>query len=164
MVSSHSVVARDSGRHAFGRSACSTKLAYSRCRSSSARAVRPALEASARHSACQQSPLKASAPCSQGACHAGETASFGRAGLAVQASVSEHFTRRPVSKHLRPQSSMPVQFRTSPSASAAQHVCRSLGAQGRRTSVPVSSSKQERIGSQQTPNHSFKRTCLRQSA
>ena len=174
MVSSHSAIGPSSGCRAFEGSSCFAELAYSsatlalssHCPSRSTRAVRPAsLAASARHSACHRPPLKAGAPRSQAwARHASETASFGRAGLAVQASVSEHFTRRPVSKHLRPQSSMPVQFRTSPSASAAQHVCRSLGAQGRRTSVPVSSSKQERIGSQQTPNHSFKRTCLRQSA
>ena len=95
---------------------------------------------------------------------ANRVASFGHAGLAVQAPIFGHFMRLPVSQRLKPQSSMFERFCTSPFASVAQHVCRSLGTQGRRISVPISSSKQERAGSQQTPNPSFKRTCLRQAA
>jgi hypothetical protein len=152
---------------------CFAKLAYSRaslalsprCRARSARAVRPAsLAASARYSLCRQSPVKVSAirlglgmpreqdrwlrPCK-----------FGRSG-----SVSRQFTQFPVSQRLKPQSSMPERFCTSPFASAAQRICRSLGSQGRCTSSRVSSSKQERVGSQQPPNPSFKRTRLRRSA
>jgi len=76
----------------------------------------------------------------------------------------EHFRRLPISQRLKPQSSMPERFCISPFASAAQHICRPLSAQGRRTFAPISSSKQERAGSPQTPNPSFKRTCLRQAA
>jgi len=173
MVSSHSAIGPSSGCRAFESSSCFAELAYSsatlalspHCPSRSARAVRPAsLAASARHSVCHQSLLKAGAPRSQGACHASETASFGRAGLAVQASFSEHFMRPPVSQRLKPQSCMSERFCTYPLFSSARRICHSLSTQGRRASVRASPSKQEPVGSQQTPNPSFKRTCLRQAA
>ena len=88
-------------------------------------------------------------------CHASKTVGFVHAGLAVQAPISEHFMHPPASQPLKPQSSMPERFCTSPFASAAQHICRSLGSQGRRTSSRFSSSKQERVGSQQPPNPSL---------
>jgi len=69
-----------------------------------------------------------------------------------------------ISQRLKPQSSMPERFCISPFASAAQRVCHLLGSQGRCTSSRVSLLKQERVGSQQPPNPSFKRTCLRQAA
>jgi len=74
MVSSHSAIGPSSGCRAFEGSSCFAELAYlgatlalsPHCPSLSARAVRPAsLAASARHSVCQQSPLKAGAPRSQ---------------------------------------------------------------------------------------------------
>ena len=95
---------------------------------------------------------------------AGKMASFGHAGLAVQAPVFEHFMRLPVPQRLKPQSSMFERFCTSPLASVAQRVCRSLRTRGWRASSRVSSSKQEQVGSYQPPNPSFKRTCLRQAA
>ena len=79
-------------------------------------------------------------------------------------SSAEHFMHLPTSQPLKPQSSMPERFCISPFAPAAQHIYRSLGSQGRRTSSRFSSSKQERVGSQQPPNPSFKRTRLRRSA
>jgi len=94
----------------------------------------------------------------------GQNAGFGHAGLAVQAPISEHFMHLPASQPLKPQSSMHERFCTSSFASAAQQVCRSLGSQGQGRSSRSSSSKQERVGSQQPPNHSFKRTRLRRSA
>jgi len=173
MVSSYKVVNPSLGYRAFVELACFAKLAYShtslalspRCRPRSARAVRPAsLAASARYSVCRRSPVKVGAvqpgsgmpreqdrwlrPCR-----------FGRSG-----SVSRHFTLLPVSQRLKPQSSMPERFCTSPFTSAGQRVYRSLGSQGRRASSRASSSKQGRVGSQQPPNHSFKRTRLRRSA
>ena len=173
MVSSYKVVNSSLGYRTFAAAPRFAKLAYShatlalspRCRSWSAWAVRPAsLAASARPSVCHQSPVKVGAvqpnpgmpreqdrwlhPCN-----------FGRSG-----SVSRHSTQLPVSQRLKPQSSMSERFCTSSFASAAQRVCCSLGSQGRHTSSRISSSKQGRVGSQQPPNHSFKRTCLRQSA
>ena len=168
MVSSYTVVNPSSACRAFAVAPCFAKLTYSHaalalpppCRSRSVRAVRPAsLAASARHSICQQSPLKAGAPCRHAwASHASETASFGHAGLAVQAPVLKHLARLPVSQRLKPQSSMIERFCTSHFSSATQRVCRSLSARGRRTPSRVSLLKQERVGSQQTPNPSFKRT------
>jgi len=76
----------------------------------------------------------------------------------------EHFRRLPIPQRLKPQSSMPERFCINPFASTAQRVCRSLGTRGQRASVCTSSSKKERVGSYQTPNHSFKRTRLRRSA
>jgi len=95
---------------------------------------------------------------------ANRLASFGHTGLAVHAPIFEHSMRLPVSQRLKPQSSTPVRFCSSPFASAAQHICRSLRTQGRRASSCVSPSKQECVSSQQTPNPSFKRTRLRRSA
>ena len=174
MASSYKVVNPSLGCRTFAAASCFAKLVYSRaslalslrCRSRSARAVRPAsLAASARHSACHLSPLKAGAPRGQAwARHASETASFGHAGLAAQAPVFKHLARLPVSQRLKPQSSMPARFCSVPSASAAQPICRSLRTQGLRASAHASPSKQEPVGSHQPPNHSFKRTCLRQSA
>jgi len=173
MVSSYTVVNPSLGCCALAGSPRFAKLAYShatfalsqRCRSRSARAVRPAsLAASARYSVCRRSPVKVGAvrlglgmlreqdrwlrPCR-----------FGRSG-----SVSRHFTLLPVSQRLKPKSSMPERFCISPFAPAAQRVCHLLGSQGRCTSSHVSSLKQERVGSQQPPNPSFKRTRLRRSA
>ena len=45
---------------------------------------------------------------------ASQVEGFGRAGLAVQASLSERFMRPPVSQRLKPQSSMPERFCISP--------------------------------------------------
>ena len=84
--------------------------------------------------------------------------------FARSGSVSRHFTLLPVSQRLKPKSSMPERFCISPFAPAAQRVCHLLGSQGRCTSSHVSSLKQERVGSQQPPNPSFKRTRLRRSA
>jgi len=174
MVSSYKVVNPSLGYRAFVESACFAKLAYShatlalspRCRSRSAWAVRPAsLAVSARYSVCRQALPKVRALCGQArACHASKIAGFGHAGLAVQAPNFEHFIQLPVSQRLKPQSSMPERFCTSPFASLPQRVCRSLGSQGRHTSSRLVSSKQERVGSQQPPNPSFKRTRLRRSA
>jgi len=174
MVSSYKVFTLSFGRDAFAMTPCFAKLAYSRaslalsprCQARSARAVRPAsLAVSAPHPVCRQSPLRAGAPFSQDwACHASKTTSFGRAGLAVQASLSEHFMRLPVSQRLKPQSRMPARFCSGPFASAAQRICRSLRTQGWRASTHASPSKQEHVGSHQPPNHSFKRTGLRPAA
>jgi len=174
MVSSYKVVNPSFGCRAFATSSCFAKLAHSRatlalsphCRSRSARAVRPApLAVSARHSLCHQSLVKAGASRTQAwACHTSKSTAFGHAGLAVEIPVWEHFTPLPVSQRLKPQLSMPARFCTSPFASAAQHICRSLGSRGRRASVRISPLKQEHVGSRQPPNPSFKRTCLRQAA
>jgi len=174
MVSSYKVVNPSLGYRTFAATPCLEKLAHShanlalspRSRSRSAWAVRPAsLAASARPSVRRQALAKVRALCSQAwACHAGKIAGFGHAGMAVQARISEHFIQLPVSRRLKPQSSMPERFCTSPFASATQRVCSSLGTQSRRASSRVSSSKQERVGSQQPPNPSFKRTRLRRSA
>jgi len=174
MVSSYKVINPSLGCRTFAAAPRFAKLACSgaslalspRCQPRSVRAVRPAsLAASARPSVRRQALAKVRALCSQAwACHAGKIAGFGHAGLAVQARISEHFMQLPVSRRLKPQSSMPERFCTSPFASATQRVCRSLGTQSRRASSRVPSSKQERIGSQQPPNPSFKRTRLRRSA
>ena len=174
MVSSYKVVNPSLGSRTFAAAPRFAKLAYPhaslalspRCRSRSAWAVRPAsLAASARPSVRRQALVKVRALCSQAwVCQAGKIAGFGHAGLAVQTRISEHFMQLPVSQRLKPQSSMPVRFCTSPFASVAQRVCRSLGSQGRHTSSRVSSSKQELVSSQQPPNPSFKRTRLRRSA
>jgi len=159
MVSSHSVLAHSSGCHAFGQSSCSAKLAYSRatlalsprCWATAERAVRPApLAVSARHSVCHQSLVKVGAPCIQAwACQPCKTASFGHAGPAVPASVSEHLMRLPVSQRLQPQCSvMQTHSNAKLSASATR----------------VSASKAKRCVALQTPNPSFKRTCLRHAA
>jgi len=174
MVSSYTVINPSSACRAFATPSCFAKLAYShatlalpsRCRSQSARAVRPAsLAASTRQPSCRQSLVK--------------VWRVGQAGLgvsrkrdhrlrprvfSVQAPISDHFMQLPVSQRLEPQSSMPERFCTSPFSSAAQRVCRSLGSQGWRASAHVSSSRRERVGSQQPPNPSFKRTRLRRSA
>jgi len=173
MVSSYKVVNPSLGHRTVAAAPCFTKLAYShatfalspRCRSRSAWAVRPAsLAASARYSLCHQSPVKVGAvqpglgmPCEQDRWL--RPCRFGRSG-----SVSRHFTQLSVSPHLKPQSSIPERFRASPFASAAQRVCHLLGSQDRCASSRVASSKQERVGSQQPPNPSFKRTRLRRSA
>jgi len=159
MVSSHSALAHSSGCHAFAESACSAKLAYSRatlalssrCRSRAARAVRPApLAASARHSVCHQSLVKVGALCSQAwACQPCKTASFGHAGLAFPASVSEHFMRLPVSQRLQPQC---IVMQTHSNAKLSASTAR------------ASESKAKRCIALQTPNPSFKRTCLRHAA
>ena len=173
MVSSYKVVNPSLGSRTFAAAPRFAKLAYPhaslalspRCRSRSAWAVRPAsLAASAPYSVCRQSPVKV------GAAQPGLDMSreqdrwlrprrFGRSG-----SVSRHFTQLSVSPHLKPQSSIPERFRASPFASAAQRVCHLLGSQDRCASSRVASSKQERVGSQQPPNPSFKRTRLRRSA
>jgi len=160
MVSSSSMVVRASfGRRVFARSPRFAKLAYSqttlalspRCQSRSPRAVRPAsLAASARHSVCHQSLIKVGALCNQAwACQPCKTASFGHAGLAVPASVAEHFMHLPVSQRLQPQCVvMPTHSNAKLSASAAS----------------FSASTAKRCIALQTPNPSFKRTCLRQAA
>jgi len=95
---------------------------------------------------------------------ASKVAWFGHEVLAFQAAAFEHFTSLPVSQRLKPQLSMSERFCISPSSLAAPCICRSLRTRGRRASVRVSPSKQEQVGSHQPPNHSFKRTCLRQAA
>jgi hypothetical protein len=168
MVSSHSVIARSSEFPCFRMLTllCRARLLARYSWSRSVRAVRPASQAvSARHLVCHQSPVKIGAPRRQAwAIHPSENAGFGHAGLALQSSGSENFMRLPVSQRLKPQLSMPARFCTHPFASAAQRVCRSLSTQGRRASVRISSAKQERVGSHQPPNPSFKRTCLRHAA
>jgi hypothetical protein len=96
--------------------------------------------------------------------HANQVAGFGQEVWAAHAAVSERFTALPVSQRLKPQSSMLARFCISPFASAAQRVCRSTGTQDRRASARVLSSRQERVGSHQPPNPSFKRTYLRHAA
>jgi len=96
--------------------------------------------------------------------HRGERFRHCHAGLPWSALSATPFTQVPVSQRLKPQSSMPKRFRTSPFASAAQRIYRSLSAQGRRTSSSVSPSRQEHAGSHQPPNPSFKRTRLRRAA
>ena len=138
----------------------------SSCRSNSARAVRPAsLAASARPSSCHQSLLTVTAPCIQAwACQASKTTSFSHEILPFKRRSLSTSCELPVSQRLKPQSSMPARFCTSPLASARAASLPFVGAQSRRTSLRVSPSKQERVGSQQTPNPSFKRTRLRRSA
>jgi hypothetical protein len=173
MVSLYKAVNPSLSRGAFATTSCFAKLAYShaslalsqRCRSRSARAVRPAsLAASARLSVCRQPLVKAHASCSQ-ACHARKAAGFGDAGLAVQASVSEHFTPLPVSQRLKPQCVvMHLQScLVSPKhpLSRRVQVARALSS---RHAPEISSSKQEPRLLLQPPNPSFKRTRLRRSA
>ena len=155
MVSSHLVPARSSGCHAFGQSSCSAELDYSRatlalssrCRSRSARAVRPtSLAASARHSVCHQSLVKVGASGSQAwARHASKTTGFSRTGLAVQAPLSEHFMRLPVSQRLKPKC---IVMQTHSNAKLSARA------------VKASASKAQRCVALQTPNPSFKRTGL----
>jgi hypothetical protein len=96
--------------------------------------------------------------------HRGERSYHCYASLPWSARPAALFIQVPVPQRLEPQSSMPERFCTSPFASAAQRICHSLSTQGQRTSLRVSSSKQERVGSHQPPNPSFKRTCLRHAA
>ena len=95
---------------------------------------------------------------------ASQVAGFGHEVWAFHAAISERFTWLPASQRLKPQSSMSARFCTGPFASAAKRVCLSLHTQGRRSAMCVSPSKQERLGSHQPPNPSFKRTRLRRSA
>jgi len=173
MVSSYKVVNPSLGCRTFAAASCFAKLVYSRaslalsprCRSRSAWPVRPAsLAASARPSACHRSPVKVGAVQPGPGMPRAQNRWLRPRRFSRSGSVSRHFKQLPVSQRLKPQSSMPERFCTSPFASAAQHICRSLGSQGRRASSRFSSSKRERLGSQQPPNPSFKRTCLRQSA
>ena len=96
--------------------------------------------------------------------HANQVASFGHEGWAVHAPVSERLMRLPVSQRLKPQSSMPARFCTSPFASSCAARLPFVGVHAQRAPLRISSSKQERVGSHQPPNPSFKRTCLRQAA
>ena len=96
--------------------------------------------------------------------HANQAAGFGHEVLVFHAAISKRLLRLPVSQRLKPQSSMLARFCTSPFASAAQRVCRSLRTQGRHASVHTSSAEQERVGSHQPPNPSIKRTGLRPAA
>jgi len=94
----------------------------------------------------------------------GERSCHCHAGLPWPSMSATPFTQVPVSQRLKPQSSMPERFCTSPFSSAAQFICRSSSMQGQRTSSSVSPSRQEHVGSHQPPNPSFKRTRLRRSA
>jgi len=96
--------------------------------------------------------------------HRGERSYHCYAGLPWSARPAALFIQVPDSQRLKPQSSMPEPFCTCPFTPATQRICRSLSRQGRRTSSPASSSKQEHVGSHQPPNPSFKRTRLRRSA
>ena len=175
MVSSYRVVAPSPGCRAFARSVCFAKLAYSHapfalpphCRSRSGRAVRPAsLAASARHSVCQQSPVRVGALCSQAwACRASKTPGFGRAGLAVQASVLEHSARPPVSQRLKPQCVV-MQPHSNAKLPAGVFIApvKVARAQPLRSPTEVSAFKVKRRVVHQPPNPSFKRTGLRPAA
>jgi len=173
MVSSYTVVNPSSAGRASERSACFVKLARShatlglppRCRSRSVWAARPAsLAVSARQSSYRQSLVKVGVLCIQTwGCQASKTASFGHELFPFKRR-SLRTSWLPVSQRLKPQSSMPARFRTSPFASASAASLPCVGSQGQRASMRVASSKQKRAGSQQTPNPSFKRTCLRQAA
>jgi len=173
MVSSYKVVSPSLGYRTFAAAPCLAKLAYSRaslalllrCRSRSAWAIRPAsLAASARYSVCRQSPVKVDAAQPGLSMSREQDCRLRPRRFARSGSVSRHSRQLPVSQRLKPQSSMPVRLSISPFASACAASLPLVGAQGRRTSSRISSSKRQRLGSQQPPNPSFKRTCLRQAA
>jgi len=172
MVSAYKIVNPSLGYRTSAAVPCFAKPAYSRaslalsprCRSRSARAVRPApLAASARYSVCRQPPVKVGATQPGLGISREQNRRLRPRRFARSGSVSRHFTQLPVSQRLKPQSSMFERFCTSPLFSATRRICHSLSAQG-RASPDASSSKQERVGSHQTPNPSFKRTRLRRSA
>ena len=96
--------------------------------------------------------------------HRAERSYYCHAGLPWSARPAALFIQVSVSQRLKPQLRMPACLCTSLFASATRRVCHSLSTQGQRTSIRVSSSKQERVGSHQPPNPSFKRTRLRRSA
>jgi hypothetical protein len=174
MVSSYKVANPSSGYRALATASCFAKLASShaslalsgRCRSRSARAVRPAsLAASARYSVCRQSPVKI------GAAQPGlgmpreqdrwlRPCRFARSG-----SVSRHFTLPPVSQRLKPQFvAMHLQsclISLKHSLFPRVHVAYALSW---RHAPEVSPSKREPRLFLQPPNPSFKRTRLRRSA
>ncbi len=171
MFSSYKVVNSSSGRGTFEAPSRFANLACSRaslalsphCRSRSARAVRPAsLAASARYSACRQSPIKVGALCNQAwAYHASKTTGFGHTGFGRSSSVWRHFIQLPVSQRLKPQCSvMPMLPNTKPSVAPTKVAT----VQPWRLAMGVSPSKPKRQVVQQPPNPSFKRTRLWRSA
>ena len=97
--------------------------------------------------------------------HASRISAFGHENLAVHTSISEHFMQLPVSQRLKSQCVvMQTRSNTEPPIGALTAPIKITRLQPWRpiTAVPVSKAKRPVV--QQTPNHSFKRTCLRQSA
>ena len=93
--------------------------------------------------------------------HASKTTAFGHAGLAVQAPVSEHLTRLPVSQRLKPQYIVMQTHSNTKSSTALIKIALVVPL---RPATEVSASKAKRQVVQQPPNPSFKRTRLRRSA
>ena len=99
------------------------------------------------------------------ALHASEIVGFGHEILAVRALVSEQVARLPVSQRLRPQCVvMQVHSNTEPHVSAIVALAKVTRSQPWRPVIEVPAFKAKRPVVQQTPNPSFKRTCLRQAA
>ena len=92
-------------------------------------------------------------------------AGFGHEVLAVQASVSEHSARPLVSRRLKPQCVvMSPHSNTKRSVLATIALLKVARLKPWRLVTQVSASTAKRQVVQQPPNHSFKRTCLRQAA
>ena len=169
MVSSHLIIAQSSGYRAFAESPCFAKPTYSRATLAFSTALpvtvcagRPSRFAGGQCTALclsSVSRLRPGASSTQAwAFHAHQVAGFGHEVWAVPAAISERLMRLPVSQRLKPKSSMPERFCTSPFASACVASLPFVGVHGRRTSSRASSSKQDQVGSHQPPNPSFKRT------
>ena len=162
MVSSYKVANPSSGYRALATTPCFAKLASShaslalsqRCRSRSARAVRPAsLAASARYSVCRQSPVKVDAAQSGLGMPREQDRWLRPWRFARPGSVSRHFTQLPVSQRLKPQcvvmqqQSYPASLKHS--LSRRVEVARALSS---RHAPEVSPSKQEPRLFLQPPN------------
>jgi len=97
--------------------------------------------------------------------HASKIAALSHEILAVHAPVSEHFMRLPVSQRLKSQCVvMRTHSNTQPPLSTLSASLKVVRSQPWRPAIEVSASKAKRSVVQQTPNPSFKRTCLRQAA
>jgi len=174
VVSSYTAVDSGSVCRPSATASCFAKLAYSRapfalplrCRSRSARAVRPAsLAASARQSSCYHSPVKARHIKQSWAFRASKIAAFGHEILAGCAPISECLKRLPVSQRLKSQCVvMQTRSNTESPVSTLSAPLKVARLQPWRPIIEVSASKAKRSVVQQTPNPSFKRTRLRRSA
>jgi len=90
---------------------------------------------------------------------------FGHEVLAVQACVSEHSARLPVSQRLKPQCIvMPTHSNTKLSVLATTALVTAARVKPWRLVTEVSASTAKRQVFQQPPNQSIKRTCLRHAA
>ena len=175
MGSSRSCVVANSGRASFPRSSRSAQLALIHVKSSrhgvvghGQRGLSVPLRWRPAHGSLPVIALQSKSGTSSKRVwtfHASKTAAFSHEILAVHAPISEHFKRLPASQRLKSQCvAMQAHSNTKPSVSAVTALVKVARFQPWRPVKVASASKAKRPVVQQTPNHSFKRTCLRQAA